>query len=61
MLVLSRKEDEEVVIRTESGQEIVVTVVGIRCDRVRLGVAAPLSMTIFRREVQDAIDRGARS
>lgn len=51
MLVLSRKKDETIVI----GDNIIVTVVEIRGDRVRLGIEAPKDVTIHRREIYDKI------
>lgn len=53
MLVLSRKRDEQVVI----GDDIVVTVVEIRGDRVRLGISAPRDVPVHRREVYEVIRR----
>jgi carbon storage regulator len=53
MLVLSRKKDETIVI----GENIVVTVVDVRGDKVRLGIAAPREVTVHRREVYEAIKR----
>ena len=53
MLVLSRRRDEQIVIR----DNIVVTVVDIRGDKVRLGIAAPSDIPVHRREVHDAIQR----
>jgi carbon storage regulator len=53
MLVLSRQVDEEIVI----GDDIVVSVVRIRGDKVRLGISAPDSISIHRREVYEAIQR----
>ena len=53
MLVLSRKKDESIVIN----DNIVITVVDIRGDKVRLGFEAPKEITIHRREVYDAIKR----
>lgn len=53
MLVLSRKTNETIVI----GENIIVTVVEIRSDRVRLGIDAPREVTVHRREVYDAIKR----
>jgi len=62
MLVLSRQRDEEVVITTPEGREIVVTMVEIRADKCRLGFTADPCITIHRREVQNAVDReNARS
>ncbi len=51
MLVLSRKKNERIVI----GENIVITVVEIRGDRVRLGIEAPQEVPIHRSEVHDAI------
>lgn len=51
MLVLSRKRDESIVIR----DDIVVTIVEIRGDKVRLGIEAPKEVPVHRREVHDAI------
>lgn len=47
MLVLSRKNNEAVVV----GNQVVVTVVEIRGDRVKLGFTAPDNVTIYREEV----------
>lgn len=54
MLVLSRRKEETIMI----GDDVVVTVVDIRGDKVRLGFEAPKDVTIHRREVYDAIQRG---
>lgn len=51
MLVLSRKKNETLMI----GDDIEVCVVEIRGDKVRLGVRAPKSVPVHRREVYDAI------
>lgn len=53
MLVLARKHRESIVI----GDDIEITVVAIRGDKVRLGVKAPNSISVHRREVYDAIVR----
>jgi carbon storage regulator len=53
MLVLSRHRDESIMI----GDEIVVTIVDIRGDKVRLGINAPSSVPVHRQEVFDAIQR----
>lgn len=53
MLVLSRKKNERIVI----SDDIELTVVEIRGDKVRLGINAPPSISIHRREVYDAIVR----
>ena len=54
MLVLSRYRDESIYI----GDDIVITVVDIRGDRVRIGVQAPPDVTVHRQEVYDAIKKG---
>ncbi len=53
MLVLSRRKDETIVI----GDDVRVTVVDIRGDTVRLGISAPKSVTIYRQEIYEAIQR----
>jgi carbon storage regulator CsrA len=51
MLVLSRQRDESLMI----GDDISVEVVDIRGDKVRLGVTAPKTVSVHRKEVYDAI------
>ena len=51
MLVLTRKPDESVVITTASGEEIVVSVLGVIGQQVRLGFDADESITIDRAEL----------
>jgi carbon storage regulator len=51
MLVLSRQRDETIMI----GDEIEITVVDIRGDKVRLGITAPTRIAVHRKEVYDAI------
>ena len=51
MLVLSRKRDERIVI----GDNIVITVVEVRGDKVRLGIVAPKEVPVHRQEVFEAI------
>ena len=54
MLVLSRKKNESIII----GENIVVTVVEVRGDKVRLGFDAPKEVSVHRQEVYEAIKRG---
>jgi carbon storage regulator len=56
MLVLSRSRDESIVI----GDNVVITVVDVRGDKVRLGIEAPIEISVHRREVYDAIQRENR-
>ncbi|MEK6914842.1 MAG: carbon storage regulator CsrA [Nanoarchaeota archaeon] len=53
MLVLSRLRDESIII----GDNIVVTVIDIRGDKVRLGIQAPIEIPVHRQEVYEAIQR----
>lgn len=53
MLVLSRHRDESIII----GDDIVITVVDIRGDKVRLGIQAPSSVSVHRQEIYEAIQR----
>ena len=53
MLVLSRKKNESIVINND----ITVTVVEIRGDKVRLGIVAPKEVPVHRQEVFEAIRR----
>ena len=57
MLVLSRQRDETIMI----GDDIEVTVVDIRGDKVRLGINAPREISVHRKEVYDAIRRENRA
>lgn len=51
MLVLSRKKNESIII----DENIVITVVEVRGDKVRLGIQAPREVPIHRSEVHEAI------
>ncbi|HBT20193.1 MAG TPA: carbon storage regulator [Peptococcaceae bacterium] len=53
MLVLTRKKNETVVI----GSDIFVTVVDVDGDKVKLGINAPRDISIYRKEIYDAIVR----
>lgn len=56
MLVLSRQRDETIMI----GDDIEITVVDIRGDKVRLGITAPNTIPVHRKEVYEAIQRENR-
>ncbi len=49
MLVLSRRVGEEIII----SDNIRVTVVAVQGDRVRIGVTAPRSVRVDRKEIRD--------
>lgn len=51
MLVLSRKKNESIVLNND----IVITIVEIRGDKVRLGIVAPKDVPVHRQEIYEAI------
>ncbi|MBN1763979.1 MAG: carbon storage regulator CsrA [Sedimentisphaerales bacterium] len=51
MLVLSRQKDQTIMI----GDNIEITVVDIRGDKVRVGITAPQNIPVHRKEVYEAI------
>jgi carbon storage regulator len=53
MLVLSRQRDESIMI----GDDVEITIVDVRGDKVRLGITAPKQIPVHRREIYDAIQR----
>lgn len=53
MLVLSRHRDESIMI----GDNVMITIVDIRGDKVRLGIDAPHEIPVHRQEVYEAIKR----
>jgi len=57
MLVLSRQRDQTIMI----GDDIEITVVDIRGDKVRLGINAPAAVPVHRKEVYEAIKRENRA
>lgn len=50
MLVLTRKKTQVIAI----GDDIEITVVELRPDRVKLGITAPRSVRVIRKEISDA-------
>ena len=53
MLVLSRQKDESIII----GDDVEITIVDVRGDKVRLGINAPRSISVHRKEIYEAIQR----
>ena len=53
MLVLSRQKEESIMI----GDNIEITIVDVRGDKVRLGINAPKEISVHRREIFDAIQK----
>ncbi|ODT99491.1 MAG: carbon storage regulator [Planctomycetes bacterium SCN 63-9] len=55
MLVLSRRKNESIILN----DNIVVTVIEIRGDKIRLGIEAPRNVSVHRQEVYEAIQNEA--
>lgn len=53
MLVLSRRKDESIMV----GEQVEIMIVNVRGNNVRLGITAPKSIPVNRKEVHDAIHR----
>ena len=53
MLILTRKVGETLVI----GDEITITVLGVKGNQVRLGVNAPKEVAVHREEIYQRIQR----
>ncbi len=53
MLVLSRQRDESIMI----GDDVEITIVDVRGEKVRLGINAPPHIPVHRKEVYEAIKR----
>lgn len=56
MIVMSRRQDEQIVI----GDNIFITIVDIRGDKVRLAIDTPSEVPVWREEVYRAIQRNRR-
>jgi carbon storage regulator len=56
MLVLSRHRDQSIMI----GDNVIITIIEIRGDKVRVGIEAPKEVSVHRREIYDAIKRQDR-
>ena len=53
MLVLSRQKDESIMI----GDDVEITIVDVRGDKVRLGINAPREVAVHRKEIYIAIQK----
>jgi carbon storage regulator len=54
MLILSRCKDESIIV----GENVEVLIVDVRDNKVRLGITAPKDISVHRKEVYEAIQRG---
>jgi carbon storage regulator len=50
MLVLSRQKDESIMI----GDDVEITIIDVRGDKVRLGITAPRDIAVHRKEIYTA-------
>ncbi|MBP1965802.1 carbon storage regulator CsrA [Paenibacillus aceris] len=57
MLILSRNKGEKIVI----GDQIVLTVLDVQGDQVRIGIEAPLEISVYREEIYKAIEQENKS
>jgi carbon storage regulator len=51
MLILTRRVGESVVI----GEDVIVTVLGVKGNQVRIGINAPKTVTVHREEIFERI------
>jgi carbon storage regulator len=55
MLVLTRRVGESILIKLPTGEQITVTVLGIKGNQVRIGTDAPDDISIVREELLDCV------
>ena len=53
MLVLTRQTDESIII----GDSIEIIVVEVKGDKVRIGIKAPVTIPIYRKEIYEEIQK----
>lgn len=51
MLILSRRPNESVMI----GSDVIVTILGVKGNQVRIGIAAPKNVAVHREEIYERI------
>ncbi|MDB6046992.1 MAG: carbon storage regulator CsrA [Gammaproteobacteria bacterium] len=54
MLILTRKSGETLMI----GDEVTVTILGVKGNQVRVGINAPKAVAVHREEIYERIKRG---
>jgi carbon storage regulator len=55
MLILPRRPGETLIIETPAGEQITVTVLGVKGNQVRIGTDAPDDIAIVREELLDRV------
>jgi len=53
MLILARKENQSIMI----GNDIEITIVNIKGDHVKVGINAPDTVKVFRKEIYEEIQK----
>lgn len=57
MLILTRKIGEDIII----GDDVTITLIGVKGNQARLGIKAPIDISVHRSEVYDRIKKGLDS
>jgi len=58
MLILTRRVGETTIIELPTGEQIEVTVLGVKGNQVRIGTPAPDNIPIVREELLASTERG---
>ena len=61
MLILTRRPGESLIIKLPTGEQIKVTVLGVKGNQVRIGTDAPENITILREELLESDTASYRS
>jgi carbon storage regulator len=53
MLILTRRVGETLMV----GDDVTVTIVGVKANQVRIGISAPKNVAVHRKEIYERIQR----